>query len=172
MQAHFRDLHFKSFPMIKKTLQSNEFWPLKSFSKHSRLQRGSNSQSGSPFESVWAHSLSFSCTPGSVNVTFELHFWFAPFHTLALVVSPRIRSWHKYIKNKIVLASEKEEWTQNYSLNCDKSSINVRSFPFMKLVYEPYFSSVIVNMIIKLILQLSVKRTRCHDYHIWTIHFC
>ncbi len=38
MQAHFRHLHLKSFPMVYGTLQSNEFWPLKLFSKNLRLQ--------------------------------------------------------------------------------------------------------------------------------------
>jgi hypothetical protein len=106
MRAHFRHLRFKSFPMIKKTLQSNEFWPLKSLSNHLKVQKGSNSQSESLFESlfesVWVHSLTLSYTPMSMDVTLELHFRLAPFHALALIVSPRLRSWHKYTKNKIV----------------------------------------------------------------------
>jgi hypothetical protein len=50
----------------------------------------SNSQNGSSFGSVWAHSLTLSCIPMSVTMTLGLHFQFAPFHALAFVVSPML----------------------------------------------------------------------------------
>jgi hypothetical protein len=34
----------------------------------------SNSQNGSPFGNVWAHSLILPCSPKSASVTLELHF--------------------------------------------------------------------------------------------------
>ncbi len=37
--------------------------------------------------SVWAHSLTLSCTPRNVNVIPMLHSWLAPFHALILVTN-------------------------------------------------------------------------------------
>jgi hypothetical protein len=51
----------------------------------------SNSQNESSLESVWADSLTLSYTPGSANVTFELHFQPIPFHVLTLTKSPKLR---------------------------------------------------------------------------------
>ncbi len=63
MQAHFRDLRSKSFPMIYETPQSNAFWPLQSLFKNLGVHRDSNSQSGSSLGSVKVHSLIFSYNP-------------------------------------------------------------------------------------------------------------
>jgi hypothetical protein len=52
--------------MIERSLQFNEFWPLKPLFKNSEVHQDYNSQSGSPFGSVWAHFLTFSCVLGSV----------------------------------------------------------------------------------------------------------
>jgi hypothetical protein len=61
-------------------------------SKDSRVHQDSNFESGSPLKSVWAHSLTFSRTPRSVNVneTLKLHSWLAPFYAVALVASLRL----------------------------------------------------------------------------------
>jgi hypothetical protein len=50
-----------------------------------------NSQNGSPIGSVWAHSLTISCTPKSVNVIPMLHFQPAPFHALCFRHKPKVR---------------------------------------------------------------------------------
>ncbi len=60
-----------------------------------RLRRNFNSQNGSPLGSVWTHSFPLSYTPKNVNVTPELHFRLAPFHAIALVASPRLKSWQE-----------------------------------------------------------------------------
>jgi hypothetical protein len=62
MQAHFKHFRSKRFPMIQGTLQSNEFWPLESLSKDSKVHWDSNSQSGSFLGSVRVHSLTLFCT--------------------------------------------------------------------------------------------------------------
>jgi hypothetical protein len=90
MQAH---LCLKSLSMVKENLQYNDFQPLKSFFKNSGLHRDSNSQSGSPFGSMWTHSLTLFRTPKSVNVIPGLHFGSHLFTPLALDTSPRLRSW-------------------------------------------------------------------------------
>ncbi len=46
----------RAFPWYKKTFQSNEFWPLKSLSKNSKVHWDSNSENESPFTNVWVHS--------------------------------------------------------------------------------------------------------------------
>jgi hypothetical protein len=89
----------RSCLMVWWTLQSNEFWPLKLFSKDSRVHRDSSSQSESPLGSVWVHSFTFSYILGNVNVTFKLHFWSAPFQAFALIANPRLRLRHKYQMN-------------------------------------------------------------------------
>jgi len=53
--------------MIQKTLQSNEFRPLKLLSENSKVPRKSNSQSGSSLGSVKVHSFTLSYTPGSMK---------------------------------------------------------------------------------------------------------
>jgi len=53
--------------MVLGSFQSNEFWPFKLLFENLGLHRVSNYQSGSPLENVWAHSLTLSCTPGSVK---------------------------------------------------------------------------------------------------------
>jgi hypothetical protein len=89
MQAHFRYLHLKSFSMVSRSLQSNEFWPLNSLSKNLGLQLPK-------WESTWGcvgkfpHTFSHS---ESVNVTPGLHFWPTPFYAFILVMSPRLGSW-------------------------------------------------------------------------------
>jgi hypothetical protein len=40
MQTHFRNLRFNSFPMMWKTLQGDEFWPLQLCFKYSRVHSG------------------------------------------------------------------------------------------------------------------------------------
>ncbi len=55
------------------------------------------SQSGSSFWSLWVHSLTLSCTLGNVNVIPGLHFWSAPFHALAFVMTPKLGSWQEKI---------------------------------------------------------------------------
>jgi hypothetical protein len=44
-----------------------------------------------PLGSAWAHSLTFPCTLGNVNVTPKLHFQLALFHALAVVASPKFK---------------------------------------------------------------------------------
>ncbi len=82
--------------------------------KIQKFQRDSNSQSGSPLRNVWAHfSHSFAFL--------GMWMWFpgytlrpTPFHALALIVSPRIRSWHP-TQVKIDLANN--EGKKMYELN-------------------------------------------------------
>jgi hypothetical protein len=66
MRAHFRHLRSKSFPMIQRTPQDIEFWPLKSVFEILGVHWDSFSQSGSCLGSVKAHSLTLSYTPGSL----------------------------------------------------------------------------------------------------------
>jgi hypothetical protein len=94
MWAHFRHLGLKIFSMVWVNLQSNEYWPLKLLSKYSKVHRNSTSQNGNPLENIWAHSLTLSYTPKSVNVILTLHFRLAPSTPFALVVNPRLRLWH------------------------------------------------------------------------------
>jgi hypothetical protein len=51
------------------------------------------------FHSVWAHSLTLLCTLESMNIILGLHFQLTFFHALALIVSPRLGSWH-YLHKK------------------------------------------------------------------------
>ncbi len=67
MWTHFRHLHFKNFPIIWRTFQSNEFWPLKSLFENLGIHQDSNSQSGSSLNSVGVHSLTLSYTPRSMK---------------------------------------------------------------------------------------------------------
>ncbi len=61
------DLGSKSFPMIYGTFQSNEFCPLQCLFEDSRIHWDSNSQSGSPLESMWVHSMTPSYTPRNMK---------------------------------------------------------------------------------------------------------
>ncbi len=94
MQAHFKYLRLKRFPMVKGYFQSNEIWPFKSIFENLGLHRDSNSQNESPLGNVWIHSLTLLHSPESVNVTPEFHSRPPPFHALALVASQRLGSWH------------------------------------------------------------------------------
>ncbi len=68
MQAHFRHLHFNSFPMVWRTLRDIGFWPLQSLSEHSGVHRESNSQHGSSLGSVRVLSLTPFCTLGGMRI--------------------------------------------------------------------------------------------------------
>jgi hypothetical protein len=68
------------------------FDPLKHFLKIWESIGTPIPQSGSPFGSVWVHSLTFSRIPNSVNMTPELPSWPSPFHALALVMNSRLGS--------------------------------------------------------------------------------
>jgi len=68
MQAHFRHLHFNSFPMVWKTLRDIGFWPLQSLSEHSGVHRESNSQHGNSLGSVRVLSLTLFCTLGGMRM--------------------------------------------------------------------------------------------------------
>jgi hypothetical protein len=82
MRTHFRHLRFKSFPIVQKTFQSNEFWPLKLLSEDLGLHQDSigipipkmRTQLG-VYGLIPSHSPTFMW---AWNVTPELHFWFAP----------------------------------------------------------------------------------------------
>jgi len=63
------------------------------FSKYSRLHKDSNSQIGSPFGNVWAHSLALSHIPKSVNVIPKLHSWPTSFHAFVSVASWKLGLW-------------------------------------------------------------------------------
>jgi hypothetical protein len=60
MWTHFRHLIFKKFSMLKRTLQSNEFWPLKFPFEDLGVHPDSNSQNGNLFGNMGVHSLTFS----------------------------------------------------------------------------------------------------------------
>jgi len=62
MRAHFRYLSFKIFPMIQRTPQDIEVWPLQLLSEVSGVHRDFISQSGSCLGSVRVHSLTLSNT--------------------------------------------------------------------------------------------------------------
>jgi hypothetical protein len=94
MRAHFRHSRSKSFLMIQKTFQFNEFWPLQLPYKNWGVYWDSNSQSGSSFGSAGVHSLTFSCTLGSMKCDSRAHFWLALLQALALFASPKLRFWH------------------------------------------------------------------------------
>ncbi len=49
---------------------------------------------------MWVQSFTLSHTFENVNVTLELHSQLAPFHVLALVTSPKLRTWHSTNKNQ------------------------------------------------------------------------
>jgi len=67
MQAHFRHINSKIFPMIYGNLQSNGFWPLQFLFKNLEVHRDSHSQSGSSLGSVKFHSLTLSYIHGSMR---------------------------------------------------------------------------------------------------------
>jgi len=67
MEAHFKHLNFKSFPLVKITFQSNEFRPLKFPSESSGVHWESNSQSGSSRGSVKVHFLTLSYIPRNMK---------------------------------------------------------------------------------------------------------
>ncbi len=90
--GHESNWHFDTRPFFQPyEFQSNEFWPLKSLSKDSKVHKDSNSQIGSPLGSAWAHSFTFF---RSVNVIPKLHFQPAFFHAFALVANQMLGSWH------------------------------------------------------------------------------
>ncbi len=76
-----------------------------------RLHRDSNSQNGSPLGSVWTHSFPLFFIPKNVNVTLELHFRLAPFQTIALVTSRKLKPWQETMEylNAINLCYGKQE---------------------------------------------------------------
>jgi hypothetical protein len=55
----------------------------------------------------------------SVSVTPKLHFQLAPFHALAMVVSPRLGSWHKWCSNDAINSKKTqcEEYNSNDAIN-------------------------------------------------------
>ncbi len=67
MRTHFSHLFSKSFPMIWRTPQSIEFWPLQFLSENLGVHQDSKSQSGSSLGSVKVHSLTLSYNPESMR---------------------------------------------------------------------------------------------------------
>jgi hypothetical protein len=94
VRAHFKHPCFNIFSMIQGISPFNGFSPMQILSKNPGVHQNSNSQSGSSFENVRVHSLTFSYTPGSMSVTPRLPSWPAPLQTLALVASPRLGLRH------------------------------------------------------------------------------
>ncbi len=101
MRAHFRHLRFKSFPIVQKKIQSNEFWPLKLLYEDLGLHQNSI---GTPIPKMRTQLGVYGLIPShsptfmwAWNVTPELHFWFAPLQALALVTSPRLGSRQKWV---------------------------------------------------------------------------
>jgi len=66
MQAHFKHLCYKNFPMIYKKNHSNKLRPLKSLFKNSGVHQNSNSKNGNSLGSVGVHSFTFSYNPKSM----------------------------------------------------------------------------------------------------------
>jgi hypothetical protein len=83
----------------------NEFWPLQSLFENLEVHWDSNSQSGSSLGSVRAHSLTLSCTPGSMKCDSQAHSWLTPLQTFALVANPRLGLWQLQPVNSI-----KSQW--------------------------------------------------------------
>jgi hypothetical protein len=92
--THFKHLSSKSFSMIWGILQSNEFRPLKSFSKNSGVHLDSNSQSGGPLGNVEIHSFTLSYIPRNMRCDSRVPSWLTPLQALALIVTPMLRLWH------------------------------------------------------------------------------
>jgi hypothetical protein len=90
MWAHFIFLRLKSFPMVYKTLQSNEFWPLQSPSKNLESIGIPTPKMGAHL-GIWgfilSHSPIFSRT---WNVTPGLHSWPTALQALVLITSPKL----------------------------------------------------------------------------------
>ncbi len=107
--------------MVWRNFQSNVFWYFKLLYENSRFHKDSNFQSGSSLESVWVHSLTFSCTPKNVNVTHGLHFWPIPFHALVLVTSPKLESRQINLNLRVFLKNPKtgQHWLKykNYVID-------------------------------------------------------
>jgi len=91
MQAHFKHLNFKSFPLVKLTFQSNEFRPLKSPSESSEVHRESNSQSGNSCVSVRVHFLTLSYTPGNMKCDSRVSFLTRTFASPFFGCKPKTR---------------------------------------------------------------------------------
>ncbi len=67
MLTHFRHINLKSFPMVWRTFQSNEFWPLKLFFWKFGSSLGIQLPKWIQLGNVWVLSLTFSYTPGSMK---------------------------------------------------------------------------------------------------------
>jgi hypothetical protein len=66
MRAHFRHLHFNSFPMIERNFQGEDFWPLQSRLEDSEVHSGLQFLT---WEFIWECEGSFThtlCTHGSM----------------------------------------------------------------------------------------------------------
>jgi hypothetical protein len=75
------------------TFQSNEFWPLKLFSKNLGIHWDSNSQMGSPHGSVWGQSLTFSYTLRSMKCDSRASLLVCTFASPCLVPKARVATW-------------------------------------------------------------------------------
>jgi hypothetical protein len=80
--------------------------------KISEICQESNSQSGNPLGSVWAHPLTLSRTPRNVNVIPELHSWPAPFHAPCLGREPKAKVVIIMLKRKKNVKNLDYYWTR------------------------------------------------------------
>ncbi len=94
MWAHFKHLSSKIFSMVRSIHQSNEFWPLQSLFRHSRVHWDSNFKVEAHLRVCGFIPSQLSTFSGAWNVTLELHFWPTPLWALALVASPKLELWH------------------------------------------------------------------------------
>jgi hypothetical protein len=87
-------LVLRDFQWYKKVLNPMSFDFLQSPSEDLEVHWDSNSQSGSSLGSVRVHSLTISCTFGSIKCDFWAHSWLTPLQALTLVGSPRLGLRH------------------------------------------------------------------------------
>jgi hypothetical protein len=109
IQAHFRHLRSKSFPMVLRAQQSIEIWPFNLPSEISRVHQDSLSQNGSCLGSVSVHSLTLprtSLDSRECVVTFELPL--GPHPSNVFTFAPRFpSSWLVTLQPLALVASQK-----------------------------------------------------------------
>jgi hypothetical protein len=128
--------------MVYETIQSNEFWPFKLFSKYLEIPWVSNSQNGSPLGNVWVHSFILPHTLGSVNVTFGSHIWPSPFYALCLGCKSKVKAMtclivHNHIHLSFFMFLTKIKNSHKYMVpKCNaniKFKLNLRWFKYMNI---------------------------------------
>jgi hypothetical protein len=104
----------KNLQWYNEKFQSNEFWPLKSPSKNSKIRQDSNFESGSSFGNVGVHSFTFSYTLKSMKCDSHASLLARIFASLCFDHNPKARVAIMYMLTVYIIHVECDDIMLNY----------------------------------------------------------